>query len=197
MDRKVIRKGIDYYYPVAAFNYGKIRSYLDSIKNWKKGTKSDGSEIKREQLWFDMQGRYFSNDWRNLDLDRWRSEVYDSFLLSLQEDVQRWVNARPFIPDLEINSLLINKYRNGDDYIKKHRDSLVFGENPTIINMSIGGSRDIVFTDKYDNETRITLESGSVLVMHGGSQTEYVHEIQRSKTQNELRYSMTWRQKIR
>jgi len=196
MDRKVIQKGIDYY-PVAEFNYKEIRAYLDNIKKWKNGTKSDGSEIKRAQLWFDMQGRYFSNEWRNLDLDRWRSGVYDSFLLSLQEEVQKWVDAKPRIPDLEINSLLINKYRNGDDYIKKHRDSLVFGENPTIINMSIGGSRDIVFTDKYNKETRITLESGSILVMHGDSQHKYVHEIQRSKTQNELRYSMTWRQKIR
>ena len=41
-----------------------------------------------------------------------------------------------------INSCLINKYRDNNDSIKPHRDSLSsFGNNLTIVGLSIGSSR--------------------------------------------------------
>ena len=198
-DKITIKKGIDYY-PRVPFDTNKIHSYLNGITTWKGGTKADGSEIKRLQLWYDKYNRYFSsNEWNNLKIDRWKSSVYDDFLLSCEQDVQHWAdNNMTDAPKLNINSVLINKYRNGDDYIKRHRDSTVFGDSPTILNLSIGGPRDIVFTENATNKNiKVTLYSGSMLVMHGNSQSTNVHEIPRSKTQNNVRYSLTWREKLR
>lgn len=46
-----------------------------------------------------------------------------------------------------INSCLINKYRNGNDYISAHRDSkLSFGDNPIICVLSICQERILKFT---------------------------------------------------
>ena len=83
------------------------------------------------------------------------------------------------------------------DYIKKHRDSkTVFGSEPTILNLSVGVTRDIVFTDKQSLETRMPLENGSIIAMYGDSQNTHLHEIPRDPLQNDRRYSLTWREKI-
>ena len=43
---------------------------------------------------------------------------------------------------MDISGCLVNKYRDGDDSIRAHRDTyVVFGEHPIIIGISIGDSR--------------------------------------------------------
>ena len=87
------------------------------------------------------------------------------------------------LPD--INSCLINKYRNGNDYIKPHRDThLSFGRYPTVINLSIGGTRELYFRSKNKaaNNYSFNLESGSLFVMAGSSQEKFTHEITKSES---------------
>ena len=74
--------------------------------------------------------------------------------MTILENIQLKVNNRtnklideycPFIIKPKINSCLVNKYRNGNDSIKTHRDTPdSFGEYPTITGLSIGGKRNIV-----------------------------------------------------
>ena len=94
-----------------------------------------------------------------------------------------------------INSCLINRYKDGNDYIRAHRDThLTFGRFPTIINISIGETRRLLFKKNLDDSViEYNLESGSIFIMSGSSQELYTHEITKSDTNNE-RFSLTFRQ---
>jgi alkylated DNA repair dioxygenase AlkB len=180
------------------FNFEIIKQYLNKINDWKIGNKSDGNEIKRLQKWYHIDNKFFSEQWKKRP-ERWVSCDYDNFLLNLQKEIQEWVNKEEDIPHVNINSLLINKYRNGNDYIKKHIDSdYSFGLYPTIINMSIGESRDIIFTEKETkNELNINLPDKSIIIMKNKSQIKYLHEIPKTDKNLNKRYSLTWREHIK
>ena len=109
--------------------------------------------------------------------------------------------------DVNINSCLINKYRDGKDYIAPHRDSkLSFGDSPIIAILSLGQTRTLRFTkveDNYKNKALarkdknniiidFELEDNSLFVMSGDSQTNYSHQLLKDDSDKE-RYSMTFR----
>jgi alkylated DNA repair dioxygenase AlkB len=197
--KKIINDDIILYTELdSVFDFDNIRLYLDSIKDWKIGKKSDGTQIKRLQKWYHINNKFFSEQWKKRP-ERWVSCDYDNFLLNLQKNVQDWVNKEENIPDVNINSLLINKYRNGNDYIKKHTDSdYSFGKYPVIINMSIGEKRNIIFTEKEtNNKLNIELPDRSIIIMKNKSQIKYLHEIPKTDEKLNKRYSLTWRQYIK
>ena len=104
---------------------------------------------------------------------------------------------------------MVNKYRDGNDSIKPHRDTPdSFGEYPTISGLSIGGKRKIVFRKidydlknynsmKKDKTSEVDfemeLEDNSLFIMGGASQKYYSHEIPKSESK-ETRYSLTFRE---
>ena len=128
---------------------------------------------------------------------------------SLQNKIQN--KLRSLNLDIKFNSCLINKYRNSNDSIKPHRDNLLsFGAEPIIGILSIGCHRDILFYRvKYDKNNprkmrrdkekkelnrKITLESGSLLIMSGTTQKYYSHEIPKTEEKKNTRYSLTFRE---
>ena len=108
-------------------------------------------------------------------------------------------------------SCLINKYRYGSDSIKAHRDNqTTFGQNPTVIGISLGVKREIIFkrieynpdrinSIKLDKERpeeiRIPLKPGSLFIMGGSIQKYYSHEIPKVDMDG-VRYSFTFREFI-
>ena len=110
-----------------------------------------------------------------------------------------------------INSCLINKYRDGSDSIRPHRDNqITFGENPTVFGFSLGVEREIIFkrieynpekmnSIKLDKgrmeEIRIPLKPGSLFIMGGSVQKYYSHEIPKVEMDG-VRYSLTFREFI-
>ena len=108
------------------------------------------------------------------------------------------------------NSCLINKYRNGNDSIKRHSDNQShFGENPTILGLSFGESRTISFErrmydpmnpkiikkdkNKKDN-FNLKLEGNSMFIMAGSSQKYFTHEVKKEINKTNTRYNMTFRE---
>lgn len=194
----------------------------DSIKKWlntKKfiaGMCVTEKEIPREQLWFQEKGKYFSNKWY-MKYDRWVSNPYEEELTNIQNKIMKFSSIVNTICDdnliqtPNINSCLINKYRNGNDSIKPHRDTIdSFGIYPTIIGLSIGAERNIsikkinydpnnISSLKHDSNTElnmdIPLEDNSIFVMAGASQKYFTHEIPKH-TNNDVRYSLTFREYI-
>jgi len=194
--KTLIDKCVLYYGQQPDFNEAEILSYVQNLSDWRGGTKADGSEINRKQKWHNVHGDYFTNTWRKRP-PRWNSCEWDPFLESFMRKVQEWVNRQDVIPPININSVLINYYRDENDYIKRHRDDVSsFGATPTILNMSFGDTRDIVFTNSRGAQITQTLESGSVLVMMGDSQVDWIHEIPRGTKPKNARWSFTWREKI-
>ena len=111
----------------------EIYNWLECMDDFKEG--NIGSlKIDRLQKWYQTENKYFSKDWR-VEYDRWKSHDYCENLLKYQNMIQQIVNTickKHSIKIPNINSCLINMYRDGNDIIKRHSDNqTVFGENPT------------------------------------------------------------------
>ena len=122
---------------------------LSILKDWlnKQSYKSGNlmnREIWRKQIWFQKENKYFCKSWKH-KYDRWVSEPYDDYLLKIQNKINILVNQicnKYKIDQVNINSCLINKYRDGKDSIKPHVDNKEsFGEYPTISGFSVGGMK--------------------------------------------------------
>lgn len=106
----------------------------------------------------------------------------------------------------------MNKYRDGNDSIKPHRDSEeIFGENPVVVILSIGAARTLTFRRIiYDEENlhliqpetnpamaqefSVEMQEGSIVIMAGALQKYYSHEITKVNEEKcKTRYSMTFR----
>ena len=154
----------------------------------------------RSQKWYQRDGKYFCEKWRHR-FSKWNSSEYTNDLNNIEKLIIKKLNnynlleSGIYLP--KVNSCLINKYNDGNDYISPHRDThLTFGRFPTIINISIGATRELLFKkNSSDEKYSYNLESGSCFIMAGSSQELYTHEITKSDCKN-VRYSLTLREVI-
>ena len=171
--------------------------------------------IIRYQKWYQKHQIYFCNQW-TIQYPRWNASVYDETLNKLEEYIKNKLiqdNVNDIgIPIPNLNSVLIQKYIDGTQYISAHRDTdMSFGKTPTILNLSLGDSRDIIFKrviyngsnkkmSKLDKPNKhlnmkFTLEKGSLLIMAGDSQKHWTHQINR-ESNKAARYSLTFRELV-
>lgn len=206
-----------YYQPnfLEKHEYTILKNWLDS-KEFIDGMCISGKAIPRQQLWFQKDLNYFCKKWR-YEYDRWKAHKYEEVLTNIQNKIQDYAQNienicdDPLIQKPVINSCLINKYRNGQDSIRPHRDTPEsFGIYPTIIGLSLGSSRRFsvkkidydpsnITSLKHDDNTElnmdITLEDNSIFIMAGASQKYFTHSIDKCSTQD-IRYSLTFREYI-
>lgn len=189
-----------------------IKDWLEKLE-YRDGQCVSGKEIPRKQIWYQKNQKYFCDKWKHR-YNRWKSlpdypTILDSIssnLLNILKPVFDSHNIE--IPD--INSCLINKYRDGNDSIRAHRDTyLSFGTIPTIIGLSIGEPRilrvrklhnpelfkSLKVEKESDEHIDFLLEHNSIFVMAGHSQKYFSHEIPKMDTKHE-RYSLTFREFI-
>jgi len=77
------------------------------------------------------------------------------------------------IAEVNFNSLLLNWYRDGDDYLNWHSDDeQKLGVNPVIASVSFGATRDFVIRNlDKSQKISIPLKHGTLLIMRGGNAT--------------------------
>jgi len=195
--------------------YIELKQWLDS-KTFVDGLCISGKRIPRQQLWFQTESNYFCKKWR-YQYERWTSNPYEDTLTKIQNKINdfaktiKTIHNNDIIQIPNINSCLINKYRDGGDSIRPHRDTPdSFGIYPTIIGLSIGSPRKFTIKKidydpsnitslRHDDNTElnmdITLEDNSIFIMAGASQKYFTHEIPKCDVQD-LRYSLTFREYI-
>ena len=198
------------YYPgnLSADFIQKAHRYCKTTPQYKGGLSGWGKPIPRLQNWFQEDGIAFSHKWKT-DFDRWKADEYDMELSAIQEEIREKVLELGFSGISPFNSCLINYYRNGQDSIKPHFDSMdLFGPAPFICIFSLGAPREIVFKRRCFNPDNpkslrldplakhlgcaFRLEEGSLLIMSGATQKYYQHEIVK-EDMGEERWSMTFR----
>lgn len=94
------------------------------------------------------------------------------------------------------NAVLLNRYANGEQHMGYHADAEPeFGKNPLIASLSFGETRRFLWKKKKskDPAEKLELEHGSLLLMGGTFQDEYVHSVPKSKRVSELRLNLTFR----
>lgn len=107
---------------------------------------------------------------------------------------------------LAFNGVLLNYYRNGDDKIGFHADDeKELGETPFIASLSLGGRRRFLLRPKGKDghgkgtkadEIVIPLDNGTLVVMYGRCQKEWVHAVPPEPQGAEARINLTLRQVI-
>lgn len=100
------------------------------------------------------------------------------------------------VSQVEFNSVLMNWYRDGDDYIGWHSDSeKELGRNPVIASVNFGESRDFLVRRNDDKSEKlvIPLGHGTLLVMKGELQHYWEHSIPKRKNIKKCRINLTFR----
>jgi alkylated DNA repair dioxygenase AlkB len=94
------------------------------------------------------------------------------------------------------NSVLLNRYRSGQDSVAWHSDDeKEFGKNPVIASVSFGGTRTFQFRHKERKDVRASVElaHGSLLIMRGATQHNWVHQIPKTAKDVPERVNLTYR----
>ncbi|WP_205702881.1 alpha-ketoglutarate-dependent dioxygenase AlkB family protein [Botryobacter ruber] len=96
------------------------------------------------------------------------------------------------------NSVLLNLYRSGHDSMGWHSDDEPeLGQEPVIASLSFGGERRFAFRHRFRKDVapvRLTLPSGSLLLMQGPTQHFWQHSIPKTAKTVQPRINLTFRQ---
>jgi alkylated DNA repair dioxygenase AlkB len=98
----------------------------------------------------------------------------------------------------QFNSCLLNLYHDGDEGMAWHSDDeKTLGKDTTIASLSFGAERKFSFKHKATKQAvSLQLESGSLLVMQGTTQTHWLHRLPPSKKVKTPRINLTFRTMI-
>lgn len=110
-------------------------------------------------------------------------------LVEIRDKVEKATGER-------FNTVLCNRYRNGEDTVGWHADNEhVYGSNPTIASVTLGTERDFDLRPGCSGprELRIKLVHGSLLVMCGSMQEHWQHALPRRKRVQGERVNLTFR----
>ena len=178
---------VNYYGPV--LDHSKAQFYYDTLfKNieWK----NDEAVIfnkhiitKRKAAWYgDSSYAYTYSNTTKYALP-WTEE-----LLQLKVIAETLTQAA-------YNSCLLNLYHNGDEGMAWHSDDeKTLGKNMAIASFSFGAERKFSFKHKQTQQTiSVILENGSLLVMKGTTQTNWLHRLPPTKKVHKPRVNLTFR----
>jgi alkylated DNA repair dioxygenase AlkB len=99
------------------------------------------------------------------------------------------------VSGVEFNSVLLNHYRGRDSVSWHADDEPEFGEEPVIASVSLGGTRTFQFKHKKRKKLKASVEltHGSLLIMRGGTQANWLHQVPKTAKHVEERVNLTFR----
>ena len=98
--------------------------------------------------------------------------------------------------DASFNSVLVYYYRDQNDSMGWHADNeRQLGTDPCLLSISLGAARELRFRrNDRQQQFRLLLESGSLLMMGGALQQHWQHAILKQRQAVEGRINLTFRQ---
>ena len=96
------------------------------------------------------------------------------------------------------NSCLLNLYHNGNEGLGWHSDDeKSIGKYTPIASLSFGAERKFSFKHKHTKQTvSFVLAHGSLLVMKGATQTNWLHSLPKSNRITQARINLTFRMMV-
>lgn len=171
--------------------YGKTMAnyYLQQLMNtieWKQESMNMyGKQIPFPRLtsWYGENDKPYSFSGITLQPHPWSKE-----LLEIKEKIDHKSDAN-------FNSVLLNRYRDGNDSISWHTDAeKELGINPVIASVNFGAERKFQLKHKNtDEKIEIILKHGSLLIMKGELQHFWKHQVPKTKLKIEERINLTFR----
>jgi len=115
--------------------------------------------------------------------------IFEDDLLEIKNKIETGLK-------IKFTSCLANLYRDGNDSNGWHADNeKELGKNPIIASISFGAERPFYLKHKYDKKLKrkLILEHGSLLLMRGETQTNWLHQIPKTKRIIGKRINLTFR----
>lgn len=171
--------------------FSKLESdkYFLALKNdilWKQESmKMYGKHILFPRLtaWYGDDDKPYSFSGITLKPHSWTKE-----LLEIKNKIELIAKTR-------FNSVLLNKYRNGNDSISWHTDAeKELGINPIIGSANFGATRKFQLKHiKTKEKIEIELTHGSLLIMQGELQHFWQHQVPKTSQEVDERINLTFR----
>jgi alkylated DNA repair dioxygenase AlkB len=121
---------------------------------------------------------------------RLEPEPWTRTLLDIRQQVQRLAGQ-------DFNSVLLNYYRDHNDRMGMHSDDEgELGHQPVIASLSLGETRTLLLRHKTRKDLKtikLSLPSGSLLVMRGDTQQHWRHGINSERSPCGARVNLTFR----
>lgn len=141
--------------------------------------------VPRKTAWYGYEGFNYKYSGIFCNPEPWTKE-----LLEIKRVIEH------FLPKEDFNSVLLNLYRNGNDKVSWHADDEKgLGQNPTIASVSLGATRrfDLKHKTESDQKLQLELTPGSLVIMKGGLQHHWLHQIPVQKRVKDSRINLTYR----
>ena len=159
---------------------------LASSLNWSQDTiKLFGKPVKipRLQAWYGDAVSEYSYSGLTMVPRPWTAD-----LLALKTRCENTAGC-------EFNSVLANWYRHGQDSMGMHADDeKELGVQPVIASVTLGEARPFLFRHRSGAPSvKVSLEHGSLLIMKGDTQRNYLHGINKTTRHVDGRINLTFR----
>jgi alkylated DNA repair dioxygenase AlkB len=153
---------------------------------WRQET-ARGRPFPRLTAWYADEGLTYSYSGVTHQAEPWTPELHE---------IKRRVESAA---QADFNSLLLNRYRGGQDSIGYHADDEPeLGENPVIASVSFGAVRDFHLKHrKSGDKLTLPLAHGSLLVMAGTCQHFWLHSVPKRAGEVGERINLTFRKILR
>ena len=140
--------------------------------------------IPRLTAWYGDEGKAYSYSGIQQNPNTWNKG-----LAYIKEQVE-------VVAGVTFNSVLLNWYRDGNDYLNWHADDeKELGINPTIASVNFGETRDFQLRNNKNPDLKLTipLMHGSLLIMSGQLQHYWQHAVPKRKRVKSSRFNLTFR----
>lgn len=164
-----------------------FKNFVETI-NWRQEEiKMYGKTypVPRKTAWYGYEGFNYKYSGILCNPEPWTTE-----LLGIKRVIES------FLPESDFNSVLLNLYRNGSDKVSWHADDEKgLGTNPLIASVSLGATRRFDLKHKIDPDEKLQLElaPGSLVIMKGALQHNWLHQIPVQKRISDSRINLTFR----
>lgn len=189
--KKIILKDGEVWYMENFIPLDKANSYFKNFVetiNWRQeDIKMYGKTypVPRKTAWYGYEGFNYKYSGILCNPEPWTKE-----LLGIKRVIES------FLPESDFNSVLLNLYRDGSDKVSWHADDEKgLGINPLIASVSLGATRRFDLKHKTDPDEKLQLElaPGSLVIMKGALQHNWLHQIPVQKRITDSRINLTFR----
>lgn len=172
------------------FNVAQADAYFNSLKDTIEWQQDDITVFGRTYKQPRLTALYGNNGkpytYSNITMT---PKVFTEDLLHIKNAIETEIQHT-------FTTVLLNLYRNGNDSNGWHADNeKELGKNPVIASVSFGEVRPFYFKHRHIKEEnhKLYLSHGSLLVMKGEMQHYWVHQIAKTKKQIGERINLTFR----
>jgi len=163
-----------------------FKTLLETIE-WKQDKiMMYGKELPLPRLsaWYGENNKPYTYSGITLNPLPWTDE-----LLQIKEKIE--ADAK-----VKFSSVLLNRYRDGQDYVGWHTDAeKELGKNPIIGSVNFGATRKFQLRriDDHKEKFEVELKHGTFLVMQGSTQHFWQHQVPKTATKIGERLNLTFR----